>query len=129
MFRYTILQRRQDSPPTRRAPYTSLTNLITMSGASSTRWPGASRFAVPRPHQAILYSSTDVSQPHLLVLCLVFAIAQLGVLLAMSAKLLLLGDQVVCAHEREKFTKLPVTYANLDGRIDLMGLAENSSRK
>ena len=92
------------------------------TGAKSTRWPGASYYAI-----------------HLLFFCLFVAIALFGVNLALGIKLLHLGNKVVCRDYDESLgyeddvTALPVTFANRDewgkGKINYMSIHANRKKR
>ncbi|KAJ4363066.1 hypothetical protein N0V83_010186 [Neocucurbitaria cava] len=90
-----------------KSPFTFRTLFTLFTGAKSTRWPGASRFASP-----------------LLVVTLVLALALLAVNLPLGISLLRIGTQVSCWHINEdggdwyllEGESLPVTFIE---RVDL----------
>lgn len=92
----------------------SLVKLFTK--ARSTEWPGPSRYAMYIP-----------------LLCLIIAIAQLGVNIALGSKLLGIGDRVACREGGHVWMeRLPVTYTLFTGRGTgkraKMSMRENQSR-
>lgn len=120
-------------------PFPSLrSSLSLITDADSTRWPGATRFAVslqsltrPTPLIPALY------QVHILLLCLLIAIAQFGISLAYGIQLLRLGHTVLCETGEDNLAygddvrPLPVTFANGEkmDRMEYLSMHRNRSKQ